>query len=75
MTEFEFFAPGPIELLVIGFLCFASLIVPVGVVIAVLLVRRRSRNNPNLRPCRDCGRPLSIRAASCPHCGCPMKDD
>lgn len=27
--------------------------------------------NPNLRPCPDCGRGISKRAAFCPGCGCP----
>ena len=28
--------------------------------------------NPRLMNCPDCGREVSIRAASCPHCGCPI---
>ncbi|MGB3205181.1 MAG: hypothetical protein WBB28_09350 [Crinalium sp.] len=27
----------------------------------------------NLHACRDCGRQVSPRASSCPHCGAPIK--
>lgn len=30
-------------------------------------------NNPNLHPCPDCGHFISVRAATCPHCGGPVK--
>lgn len=29
--------------------------------------------NPNLQPCLDCGRSVSVRASTCPHCGGPLK--
>lgn len=41
-----------------------------------LSARRRpsglSVNNPNLRPCSDCGQLISMCAAACPHCGGPV---
>ena len=65
--------PGLPELLIIGLM----LLVPVAIVIAVpfaVSVSRRSQPpvNPNLRPCPDCGRLVSLRAVSCPHCGRPL---
>lgn len=27
---------------------------------------------PKLRPCPDCGKEISVRAAVCPQCGCPI---
>lgn len=30
------------------------------------------RNDARLRPCPDCERQVSRRAATCPHCGCPL---
>jgi hypothetical protein len=63
------FLPGPTELLIIA--------VVVGVVIAVLTSNQGSQTadsrNPKLRPCPDCGRYVSKRALSCPHCGGPVK--
>ena len=48
-----------------------------GVVLAVVLGTQRSKTsssgNPNLRPCPDCGRYISIRATTCPQCGAPVK--
>jgi hypothetical protein len=65
--------PGIFELLIIG----CVLAIPVAVVLIVLLSQRRTfthdPHNPNLRPCPDCGRQISIRANTCPHCGGPVK--
>ena len=63
-----------IVFVILGVLCVVGAIV-VGLVL--LFATRRpsglSVNNPNLRPCPDCGRPISIRAAACPQCGGPVK--
>jgi hypothetical protein len=68
----EMAAPGPFELLIIGLVCLLPIIV--GIVLAVVLISRsRLPTNPDLQPCPDCGRRLSPRAASCPHCGCPLQ--
>lgn len=29
---------------------------------------------PSLSLCPDCGKPVSVRAGQCPHCGCPAAD-
>lgn len=48
-----------------------------GIVVVFLLVSRNSNpshaDNPNLAPCPDCGRAISIRATTCPHCGGPVQ--
>jgi len=48
-----------------------------GVSLVVFFVCRSSgssqANNPNLAPCPDCGRLISIRATTCPHCGGPVR--
>ncbi len=61
------------ELIVIGFILF----VPIAIVAVVLAVVARSRkaqaSNPNLTRCPDCQGLVSVRAPSCPKCGCPLK--
>ena len=66
----SFFGFGIIELVIVA----AVLGIPVIVTLAVLLGRRGvPRDRPNLAPCPDCGRAVSVRAERCPHCGCPFK--
>jgi hypothetical protein len=61
--------PGPVELMIIG----VMLLVPVAIVVALTRSRKPLGNNPNLRPCPDCGRFVSLRATTCPQCGCPLQ--
>ena len=65
--------PGPMEVIIV----LAIVAIVVTVVVVVIASTRRSdsasRNNPNLAPCPDCGRLISIRATSCPHCGGPVQ--
>jgi hypothetical protein len=68
------FMPGPLELLIIFGVVGAGILSVIFVV--VVGVRRRGTSqssNPNLRPCPDCGRYISIRATTCPQCGGTMK--
>jgi hypothetical protein len=64
---------------VLGLVIIAALvIVVVTVIVAVVVAATRrsgsaSSNNPNLTPCPDCGRLVSIRATTCPHCGGPVQ--
>ena len=67
------FMPGILELLII----FGVAVGMIGLVVAVVVVATRrsgasQANNPNLAPCPDCGRLISIRATTCPHCGGPV---
>jgi hypothetical protein len=66
---------GILELIIVlGVLGLAGALV-VGLVL-LFATRRPSGlavNNPNLRPCPDCGQLISVRAAACPHCGGPVK--
>jgi hypothetical protein len=65
---------GAIELvLVFGMLGFALALVTVVVVLSAKRSGGPSTDNPNLRPCPDCGRSISVRAAMCPHCGAPVR--
>ena len=64
-------APGPFELLILGSLCLAFIVVPIGVVFGVLVWSRR--RNADLPQCPDCGRRVSPVAESCPGCGRPLK--
>ena len=63
----------------VGVIIIAALVAAVVTVILVLVVYATSRadstsqNNPNLAPCPDCGRQVSIRATTCPHCGGPIQ--
>ncbi len=67
-----FAVPGLIELIII------SIVVAVPVAIVVVLIvtrgaRRASGTNPKPTPCPDCGRFVSLRATTCPQCGCPLQ--
>ena len=68
------FVPGILEILIILGILGA---IVVGVVLLLVTVGRRpggvDTGNPNLRPCPDCGRLISVRATMCPHCGAPVK--
>jgi len=71
------FMPGPLELIIIlGVLGLLVVVVVVVIAVSVSTKRRSdfpSGSNPNLAPCPDCGRLISIRATTCPHCGGPVK--
>lgn len=63
------FGIGPVELLIVGGLCFAML----GALVAVLtLLLHRSQANAHLTVCPDCGRRASRLATHCPACGRPL---
>lgn len=48
-------------------------VVAVAAALAAVVARSAAAfRNPNLEPCPDCGRPVSLRAPTCPHCGCPL---
>jgi hypothetical protein len=71
---FSMFSLGILELLIIlGF--FGAMAVG-AILLVASAVRHSGRSqpgNPNLQPCPDCGRLISIRATTCPHCGGPAK--
>jgi len=69
--------PGAIELLILGAICFLVVGLPLIILLIVLAVNRRrpTSANPNLRACPDCNAAVSVHAASCPQCGCPLKPE
>ena len=71
MKMLAFFGmPGILEIVLL-LMCLA---VFSGIVILVLvLATRRPSATPNLYPCPDCGRSVSVHADSCPQCGCPLQ--
>jgi len=67
-----FFIPGLIELIIISIV----VAIPVAIVVALVVTqrgRKASGTNPKLTPCPDCGRFVSLRATTCPQCGCPLQ--
>ena len=68
-----YFLPGPIELIIIGVIVLVPVAIVVALVVALKLSRKPSGSNPNLKPCPDCGRFVSLRATTCPQCGCPLE--
>lgn len=67
---------GVIELLILGVIGLLLVAAPVTVVVLLLMSRRNSgpsSANPNLAPCPDCGRLVSLQADSCPQCGRPLQ--
>ena len=69
--------PVYFELLALGLVCCLFVGFPLVIVFIVLSVDLR--HNPlmpiNHRPCPDCSAAVSVYAATCPHCGCSLKDD
>lgn len=67
------FGIGIAELLIIGFVLLVPLVIVVVVLVVVSSGRKAQASNPNLTPCPDCQSLVSIRATSCPKCGCALK--
>lgn len=60
------------EILIILFILAVPVVI--AVVVIVVTTRGKSRSsNPNLTPCPDCRRLVSIHAKSCPQCGGPLE--
>lgn len=54
----------------------ALIAIPVGIVVAISMALRRQSGtsaNPNLFPCPDCQKLISIQATACPNCGRSVK--
>ncbi len=68
-----FWTPGPLELVLVGVIGLVLSAVVVALVVVLNGSRNASGNNPNLKPCPDCGRFVSLRATTCPQCGCPLQ--
>lgn len=62
--------PGPIELLILFFMCGAPVIVTL--ILVYFLVIRPKQAKGDLIPCPDCGHEVSPAAESCPNCGAPL---
>jgi len=62
---------GSPELVVMGVIFAMLVAVPLLVVLVILKVVRKTAAAPGLVPCRACGRAVSARAGTCPHCGEP----
>ena len=63
-----------LSLLILLVLCVMVAVVVAAVIyLASRGARPNRQDNPNLRPCPDCGKQISIRATTCPHCGGPVK--
>ena len=66
-----FFAPGPMEMLILGIMCLGFLAVVVVVVVVVVMAGRQNRGG--VVPCPHCSAPTPPWAEFCPNCGRPMK--
>jgi hypothetical protein len=62
--------PGPIELLILLFMCGVPVIA--ALLLVYFLAIRPQRGKGELIPCPDCGHEVSPRAESCPNCGAPL---
>ncbi|MEE9602904.1 MAG: hypothetical protein V3V75_06340 [Thermoguttaceae bacterium] len=69
---FGFFAPGPLEIIIVLFIVAIPVAVGVGVFVLVKLLGSKG-GGEDLVPCPDCGRPVSRSAVSCPQCGRPLQ--
>jgi len=66
------FGLGITEMLIVAIMGLLPVALVVGLLVALGVHRRSDASNPNLRPCPDCGNMVSIRAETCPKCGCPL---
>jgi hypothetical protein len=69
-----FMGIGHWELLLLGLLCFIFSPLAIAFFLIPKLTQQKEPpivGNPNLAPCPDCGRMISIRAVACPACGRP----
>ena len=66
---------GLFELIIIAVIVLVPVVIGIAFLVAVLSGRAAKRSNPNLTLCPDCGRQISKRASSCPHCGGPVSPD
>jgi len=62
--------PGPIELLILLFMCGGPVIVTL--ILVYFLVLRPQQAKGDLIACPDCGHQVSPRAESCPNGGAPL---
>jgi DNA-directed RNA polymerase subunit RPC12/RpoP len=62
--------PGPVELLILLFMCGGPVIVTL--ILVYFLVLRPKPKKGELIACPDCGHEVSTRARSCPNCGAPL---
>jgi len=78
MTLFGFFAPGPMELIIICLLCAVFAGVP-AVLLVVLLVNRnktgRVQNHAQRIRCPECSEWIMPAAMKCRFCGAAINDD
>ena len=65
--------PGYVEVILLAGMILGMVVVAVVLVVALSRINKPPAPNPNLRPCPDCGRLVSIRAKSCPQCGCLLQ--
>jgi len=66
--------PGIWELAILGFLALFAVAAAVAVVAVVLVSSRPKKpaSYPQQTPCPGCHNLVSIHAAACPKCGCPL---
>jgi hypothetical protein len=62
--------PGPLELLILTFMCGAPVIAVL--LLVYFLVVRPQQGKGDLVPCPGCGQEVSRHAESCPNCGAPL---
>ena len=74
-------APGPMEVVIvvaIGLIVLLPIVIGIGaVVFAISSSRRRNApqsTKPHLMPCPDCGKEVSLKAVTCPHCGASLAE-
>ena len=72
------FAPGAVEILIVGLLCLLFLGVPATVLAVVLINRRRSPGNGDHYGrihCPECGESIAAEAVKCRFCGLTLQGD
>ena len=64
---------GIMELVIILAVLGLLVTIPVAIVVVIVAKGSSQRDHPNLHPCPDCGRVISVRAVTCPGCGAPVE--
>jgi hypothetical protein len=61
--------PGEIVILLLIIAMFVGMVLIVG---GIIYAATRRRGGTGLIKCAACGRDVSVRATTCPHCGDPL---
>ncbi len=69
---YAYFAPGPLELLIILLILGLAVLAPLIALVVILAARKSGASRPAPAPCPNCGGWVVQQANFCHHCGAPL---